>query len=270
MTRNTLPELTIVAVGVAAKVGLVSCSGCGGSSEAPPADPTCNPVTGLSGPLPLCTAQNPCTRPGPELGVTEITTSFTVPLCRTTESGRTVFDDGPPLTWTDPAGVTRSACLFSPSGAASSSRRPLVVWLHGGNGSADDVYNFASLRAKAPTHDLTGDPQRPGFFLLSVHGRHLHYPTEAPRDGNHHDFYFRDMGQTTRNPDIANVDRLVDDLVRTGNVDPQRTRLPGRPVQGSTSTYALNETSTGPNPSAPRRTRMYDPVPTYGGIVKPG
>jgi len=94
-------------------------------------------------------------------------------------------------------------------------------------GSADDVYNHTSIRAKAPTYDLTGDPQRPGFFLLSVHGRHLHYPTDVDRDGNHHDFYYRDFSTPSSNPDIANVDRLVDNLVRTGNVDPSRIYFMG-------------------------------------------
>lgn len=189
--------------------------------------PVCNPETGLSEPLPVCSEENICTNVGADLGVPELTTSFSIPLCQTT-NGRTPFDDGPPLSWIDPDGVTRSACLFTPSGASATSQRPLVVWLHGGGiGSADDVYNHTSLRAKAPSYDLSGDSQRPGFFLLSVHGRHLQYPTEAARDGNHHDFYYRDLVTPSRNPDIANVDRLIDDLVRTGNVDPQRIYFMG-------------------------------------------
>ncbi len=226
--RRAPPARSFPAIAFLAAVGLGGCGGNGGNPPETPTPPSCNPVTGLANPLPLCTVQNKCTRPGPELGVTEIATPFSIPLCRTTASARTPFDDGPPLGWTDPDGVTRSACLFSPAGASPASQRPLVVWLHGGGaGSADHVYDYTSLRAKAPSYDLSGDPQRPGFFLLSVHGRHLHYPTEAPRDGNHHDFYFRDLGRPSRNPDIANVDRLVDDLVRTGNVDPRRIYFMG-------------------------------------------
>jgi len=214
-------------------LSLLFLTGCGSSSDSdtPPSSLmalSCNPVTGLDGPVPVCSAENICTNPASTLGVTEITTSFTIPLCRTVSgNGRTPFDDGPPLSWNDPDGVTRSACLFTPGGASATSQRPLVVWLHGGAGSADDVYNHTTLRAKAPSYDLSGDPQRPGFFLLSVHGRHLQYPTEAPRDGNHHDFYFRDFASPSQNPDMANVDRLVDDLVRTGNVDPQRIYFMG-------------------------------------------
>lgn len=207
------------------------CGGNGGGAPAPapaPATLSCNPSTGLSAPLAVCAADRVCTRPGADTGASSIATSSSIPLCRTTSASRASFDDGPPLQWVDPAGVTRSACLYAPSGASASSQRPLVVWLHGGgSGSADDVYNHTSLRAKAPSHDLTGDPQRPGFFLLSVHGRHLHYPTEAARDGNHHDFYFRDLASPSRNTDVANVDRLVDELVRTGRVDPRRIYFMG-------------------------------------------
>lgn len=206
-------------------------AGCGGGDEAAPPTPvaaaSCNSATGLSAPLPVCSPGNVCTNPGADTGLPQITTSFSIPLCRTS-TARTPFDDGPPLSWVDPNGVTRSACLFAPSGASSSSQRPLLVWLHGGGGgSADDLYDYTTLRAKAPSYDLSGDPQRPGFFLLSVHGRHLHYPTEVPRDGNHHDFYFRDFATPSRNPDIANVDRLIDDMVRTGKVDPRRIYFMG-------------------------------------------
>jgi len=217
---------------IVSAVLLAGCGGGGGSgggSTNPPQPSAinCNPVTGLSAPLPVCSSSNVCTRPGVDTGVAQISTSSSIPLCRTTTS-RTFFDDGPPLNWADPDGVTRSACLFSPSGASPTSQRPLVVWMHGGGaGSADDVYDHTSIRAKAPSYDLTGDPLRPGFFLLSVHGRHLHYPTEAARDGNHHDFYYRDFSSPSRNPDIANVDRLVDNLVRTGNVDPRRIYFMG-------------------------------------------
>lgn len=208
-------------------------AGCGGGGEtnlsppAPPVAANCNSVTGLSAPLPVCSATNVCTRPGADTGVAQIATSSSIPLCRTS-TARPFFDDGPPLSATDSNGVTRSACLFAPSGASSTSQRPLVVWLHGGGGgTADDLYDHTSLRAKASSYDLSGDAQRPGFFLLSVHGRHLHYPTEVARDGNHHDFYYRDFASPSRNPDIANVDRLIDNLVRTGNVDPRRIYLMG-------------------------------------------
>jgi pimeloyl-ACP methyl ester carboxylesterase len=89
------------------------------------------------------------------------------------------------------------------------------------------VYNFTSIRAKAVNYDLSDDPARPGFVLLAVQGRNLHYPTHAARDGHHHDFYFRDLGSPSRNPDIANLDRLIDELVAGGVVDRNRIYLMG-------------------------------------------
>ena len=209
-----------------------ACSG--GSNTAPPPVADCNPVTGLSAPVPTCSMDNVCTNVAPELGIPTLDTSSVMPLCQTTEAGRPVFDDGPSLQLTDSNGVTRYACLYSPPAASALSKRPLVIWLHGGGGgTADDVYNFTSLRAKAVSYDLVGevdgmgDPVRPGFFLLSIQGRNLQYPTEAPRDGHHHDFYYRDLATPSTNPDIANVDRLIDDLVTGGAVDTQRIYLMG-------------------------------------------
>jgi poly(3-hydroxybutyrate) depolymerase len=117
--------------------------------------------------------------------------------------------------------------LYQPEGARISKPRSLVVFLHGGNGSADVIYDHISLRQKAPTFNLSGDPERLGFFLLSIHGRNVHYPTFNPRDGRHHDFYFRDMGSPSTNPDITNVDYWIDTLVATGKVDTKRIYLAG-------------------------------------------
>ena len=210
---------------------LASCGG--GASPAVPsaaaADPYgCNPVTGLRAPLPVCSPSNPCTRPAPEARVPIIASSSDVPLCRTTAPGRPSFDDGPPLSWVDASGVARYACRFRPRGAAPGSPRPLLVFLHGGGGgSADGVYDATSLRAKAERYDLAATPGRGGFHLLSVQGRNLHYPTGAARDGRHHDFYFRDLRSPSSNPDVANLDRLIDTLVAEGDVDPLRIYLAG-------------------------------------------
>jgi poly(3-hydroxybutyrate) depolymerase len=188
----------------------------------------CNPRTGLEAPLPVCSATRPCTRPGKELRVKQITTTSDKPVCRTTERGRPKSDDGEPLHWKDPTGTDRYACLYQPAGASPAAPRPLVVWLHGGGkGLASDVYNFTSIRAKAERENLSGDPARPGFALLAVQGRNLHYPTHAARDGHHHDFYYRDLASPSQNPDIANLDRLIDALVASGTVDRQRIYLMG-------------------------------------------
>lgn len=92
---------------------------------------------------------------------------------------------------------------------------------------ASTVYDYTSVRAKAERFDLSGDPARPGFALLSIQGRNLHYPTFNPRDGHHHDFYYRDLASPSTNPDLANLDRLIDDLTADGRIDPTRIYLMG-------------------------------------------
>ncbi len=189
---------------------------------------SCNSRTGLDAPLPTC-AEALCDRPASELGVAVVTGATEVPLCRTDPaSGRPRFDDGPPLAFDGPGAPVRYACLYEPPDAGPDARRPLVIFLHGGGaGMADDLYNHTSLRSKAPAFDLTGDPARPGFVLVSVQGRNLRYPTAAPRDGHHHDFYFRDLASPSSNPDIAFLDRLIDGLVASGSVDSRRIYLTG-------------------------------------------
>jgi pimeloyl-ACP methyl ester carboxylesterase len=189
---------------------------------------SCNPVTGLAEPLPMCT-EVLCDRPAPELRVEVVTWATAIPRCRTSRIDiRPFYDDGPPRTRNGDSGVQRFACLYEPPDATPVSKRPLVVWLHGGGaGSADNVYDATSIRSKAIDYDLTGDPERPGFFLLSVQGRSLRYPTTVPRDGHHHDFYYRDLGSPSSNPDIANVDVLIDELAASGRVDRQRIYVMG-------------------------------------------
>ena len=220
------------------RVGLWLTLACGLLTAVPSATPHgdglpgCNPTTGLDAPLPVCTPEFPCTNVARELGQSVLTTSSERPVCRTSsnaqQAGRLPFDDGEPLEWTDPAGVPRYACLFWPPGASPASPRPLVVFLHGGGaGTASTVYDFTSLRAKAESYDLSGDPARSGFVLLSIQGRNLHYPTFNPRDGHHHDFYYRDLASPSTNPDLANLDRLIDSLATSGGVDTSRVYLMG-------------------------------------------
>ena len=189
---------------------------------------SCNPITGLEGPLPIC-SEVLCDRPAVELGVDVVTWAMVIPTCRTSNlESRPFFADGPARVRDGISGVQRYSCVYEPPGASAVSKRPLVVWLHGGGaGSADNVYDATSIRAKAVDFDLSDDPDRPGFFLLSVQGRSLRYPTSAPRDGHHHDFYYRDLGSPSANPDVENLDALVDELVSTGRVDPQRIYLMG-------------------------------------------
>lgn len=232
MKRDAWPfASSIIALVTIASTVLWACSGSGGSPEPEPSSPPAS-NTGLPAPLDLCTQTNPCTRPAPGLGVTEITEPSDVPVCFTSaeaqQAGRAFHDDGAPLHHRDANGIDRYACLYQPPGASASAPRPLLVFLHGGGtGMASNVYNLTSLRTKAASYLLSGDVTRPGFFLLSLQGRNLHYPTYNPRDGRHHDFYYRDLRTPSNNPDVVNLDRHIDDLVASGAVDPQRIYIMG-------------------------------------------
>jgi len=197
-----------------------------GPGEVP--DPAaCGPSIGATEPLPLCTAADPCVELPSTDDRDEIVEAWDAPTCTTTDPDRPAFDDGPAAQWTDTDGVVRSSCLFAPDGAGPDSRRPLVVFLHGAFGSADNLYDATSLRSKAPDFDLSGDSSRPGFVLLSVQGRNLHWPTADPRDGAHHDTFHRDLAAPSGNPDVANLDRLIDGLVADGVADPERIFVTG-------------------------------------------
>ncbi|MBC8422911.1 hypothetical protein H8E07_02195, partial [bacterium] len=137
----------------------------------------CDPSVGATEPLPVCSEAAPCLELPSTDDRDEINASGQLPTCATSDPERPFFDDGPARQWTDPDGVLRSSCLYVPDGAGPDSPRPLVVFLHGAFGSADNVYDATSLRSKASDFDMSGEPSRPGFVLLSVPGRHLHWPT---------------------------------------------------------------------------------------------
>lgn len=223
----------IVLLAITSILLLFGCGESGDSNGPGTNEPPLLTNTGLPAPLEVCLPTNPCTRPAPELGVSQLTEASFVPECLTSQEaqqkdGRPFYDDGAPLRRVDSQNVDRYACLYQPPEASSNAKYPLVVFLHGGGaGMAGNIYNFTSLRTKAATYVLGDDATRPGFFLLSIQGRNLHYPTFNNRDGRHHDFYFRDLRTTSTNPDITNLDRHLDDLVATGKVDPRRIYMMG-------------------------------------------
>ncbi len=188
-------------------------------------DWTCEDGVGLSDPAPLCSPDQPCTRPIGLYGVDELSDQLPPPTCATPadpqHEGRAVVDDGPPRSWTDPDGPERHWCEHRPP---ADSPLPLLIYVHGSGGSADDVYGFTSLLSKADSWALSGDDTRPGFILVATHGRTVHWPTESPQDGSKHETYHRDPAT---NPDITTVDHIVDSLVEEGVVDPARVHLTG-------------------------------------------
>lgn len=193
---------------------------------APPSglqQPICNKNTGYFEALETCTTTNVCTHLSEEFtkkGITQLTTPIIKPECRKAPG---VDDDGEPYTTIGIDGTTRYACIHKPAGAGN---KPLIIWFHaGGIGTAGDLYIETLLISKSANYDLGGTTN--GFIIASVQGRTLHYPTDWPRDGYHHDFYFRSLKVPSENPDIAYTDHLIDYLVAQGGVDRNRIYVMG-------------------------------------------
>lgn len=179
-------------------------------------------MTGLDAPLAPCTPEAPCTALGDEV----LDGPMAPPTCATTDTDRPAYDDGSPRAFVDGVtGQSRYACVYVPDDALARPR-PLVVFLHGSHGDASDVYDFTSLRGKAESFVLGDDPDVPGFVLVSVQGRNIHWVGENPA-GAHHDFYFRDLLAPSCNPDVRNLDGIIDTLVAEGGIDPDRIYLTG-------------------------------------------
>jgi len=187
--------------------------------DAPLETALCNGTSGLRAPLPECSPEFPCVRIAAELPQEPITTPTETPACSDVRWNERLADSL--------GGLTRYACVARAPGATASSRRPLVVWLHPGGEGADNAERETRLLDKFATFDLTSDDARPGFTLVVPQGRNLHFPTLDARDGRHHDFYYRDLASPSTNPDIANVDALIDRMVAEGHVDPARIFIMG-------------------------------------------
>jgi dienelactone hydrolase len=183
----------------------------------------CNPKTGLPSPLPVCTKESPCQNLKHE-AITE--SEQAAPACAPKRLRSFPAQDGPPLTWTDPgSGVaTRQACVYRPPAASPAEPRPLLIFVHGSEGNADNMYDLTDLRSRAETFSLA--PGRPGFFLASAHGRNLHYRGKA-FDGPHWDDYFRDLSTASRNPDVRALDHVIDAVASGGGVDTSRIYVMG-------------------------------------------
>lgn len=145
-------------------------------------------------------------------GVTNITTPSTAPDCLALG-----FTDS--INFVNIAGTPRFNCLYSP--LSSAAQLPLVVWFHpGGDGLA--AISSTHLLQKAASYSLSSGLA--GFHVIGVEGRYLHYPTTAPRDGHHHDFYHRNYAT---NPDVLNADAVIDALCDRGVVKTDQIYLMG-------------------------------------------
>lgn len=177
----------------------------------------CSATTGVAAPLSTCSAASPCT-----VLTKSVVTATDVPSCATSAtSSRPSYTDS--LVSPDDAGA-HYECEHGPTVAST----PLVVFFHGAQDSADTIYDSTSLRTKAVSTNAADQisPTIQGFALVSVQGRNLHWPTSNP-SGSHHDYFYRDLDAPSTNPDIANADRVIDDLVASGKIDTNRIFVSG-------------------------------------------
>jgi poly(3-hydroxybutyrate) depolymerase len=176
-----------------------------------------NPMTGLRGPAGACSPQHPCTRAsGPITNPINLTRASGAPMCDAGDAMRT---------WTDVNGELRYACVYKPIGARRSTPRALLVWLPGSESDVSTLYTMTTLRSKATWFDLTSNGVRPGFVLAGVQARNTH--SFGNPDGQHFDYWYRDLGAATCNPDVRSIDALIDGLVAEGYVDPRRIFVAG-------------------------------------------
>jgi predicted esterase len=181
----------------------------------------CDGKTGTCTEPRVCGPSGPCLDGGVVNGahVASITTPIAYPSCQQGDALRK---------WSDAVnGQPRAACVFTPVGASAASTRPLVIYLHGSGSSAASVYTVTSLRAKAATYDLTGDPKRPGFHLVADQGRNEEAAPNGGGAGQGHDWYYRDLSTNTTGSDLRNIDRLIDELALTGAIDTKRIYIIG-------------------------------------------
>ncbi len=134
------------------------------------------------------------------------------------------------LTWTDPDGTDRQACLHVPPQASSQNKLPLVTFLQGSIFPADPQTLYNGWELLNATANLSGDPDRLGFILLVPFGRDTthHYP--FPDDtGLGWDNWYRnlDRGSSSLNPDVATIDHFIDVVKSRGIVDDRRVYMGG-------------------------------------------
>ena len=120
--------------------------------------------------------------------------------------------------------ITRPFCRFTPPPTAR--KVPLILFFHGAFGSADLVLNKTNLLDAARSWSWPGGTGE-GFVLAVPSGACLTWPRVGSKPGYHWDFYHRDLGSPSTNPDIALADAIIDAEVQRGIVDPERIFVMG-------------------------------------------
>jgi predicted esterase len=194
--------------------------------------PACDPNIGWTAPLSVCSQANPCINPLPLYSEDVLSEPTAVPETCDTGAfgiyhGRPTYGGDALQTRVDADGVTRYYCEYRPVGTSSAAPRPLLLFVHPSGSNARAVYDSTMLRDKATSFDMSGSGSNPGFILVAVQGRNLHWLTADPQDGSKHDTFHRDLDAPSDNRDVALYDAVIDSLVTDGVVDPRRIYVMG-------------------------------------------
>lgn len=137
---------------------------------------------------------------------------------------------GEVLSFTDPDGTPRLACLHVPRKTSAAAPRPLVTFL-GGSGFPGDPQTMVNhLEGLARDADLSGDPARPGFVLLVVEGRDKEHYYPFPDDhALGFDNWYRNLNRKDPaiNVDVATIDHFIAEVEGRGIVDRRRKYMMG-------------------------------------------
>jgi predicted esterase len=175
---------------------------------------------------------------------------------------------GEVLSWTDPGGTARQACLHLPAASSPDHPLPLVTFLHGSlfPGDPQTFTLVSALEDKIDTADLTGDPARPGFALLVVEGRDTQHYYPTPDDtGWGWDNWYRNFDRLSPdlNVDAATVDHFITTVRERGIADPKRLYMTGWSNGAAMSIlYGLNT----PGIAA---TSVYSPPEAFSDVADP-
>lgn len=127
------------------------------------------------------------------------------------------YQDGEAKYFINQRGEKRYYCEYNPTGGVGETF-PLVIWLHGGGGDVKNLYRSTNLPQKA---------RQQKFHLIALQSRNVKMPFGDLHDGRHIDSYWWDFKINSSNPDIADMDKLIQTIIEKGSVDRSRIYMIG-------------------------------------------